>query len=58
MLNSMSSTGKFEERLVMFEEYANGGLNILQELLARAERQSLDVILDLIMEFEGVTAPR
>ena len=42
----------------MFEEYANGGLNILQELLARAERQSLDVILDLIMEFEGVTAPR
>lgn len=44
---------RFDERLVMFEEFANGGLHTIEELLARADRQSLDVILDLIMESEG-----
>lgn len=60
MISVMSSkdfkilaAGRFEERLLAFEEYANGGLNVLQELLARAERQSLDTVLDLIMESEG-----
>lgn len=51
------SPERFEERLLIFEEYANGGLQILEDLLARAERQSLDVVLDLIMESEGVTEP-
>jgi len=51
------SSGRFEERLLIFEEYANGGLQILEDLLARAERQSLDVVLDLIMESEGVMEP-
>jgi|ERR1700687_805103 len=49
--------GRFEERLLIFEEYANGGLHILQELVAKAERQFLDLVLDLIMESEGVTEP-
>src|ERR1035441_3584349 len=47
------SPGRFEERLLIFEEFANGGLHILNELVARAERQSLDLVLDLIMESEG-----
>jgi dnd system-associated protein 4 len=47
------SPGRFEERLLIFEEFANGGLHILNELVARAERQSLDLVLDLIMDSEG-----
>jgi dnd system-associated protein 4 len=47
------SAERFDERLVLFEEFANGGLHAIDELLARADRQSLDVILDLIMESEG-----
>jgi len=44
---------RFDERLVIFEEYANGGLRILEELLGRADRQSLDVVLDMVMEAEA-----
>lgn len=47
------SAERFGERLLMFEEFANGGLHVIEELLARADRQSLDIILDLIMESEG-----
>ena len=47
------SAERFDERLLVFEEFANGGLQILEERLARAERQSLDVVLELIMECEG-----
>jgi hypothetical protein len=45
--------GRFEERLLIFEEYANGGLHVLSELVARGERQCLDLVLDLIMDSEG-----
>ena len=47
------SAERFDERLLMFEEFANGGLRILDDLLARADRQCLDVVLDLVMESEG-----
>jgi hypothetical protein len=47
------SAERFDDRLVSFEEFANGGLRAIEELLATADRQSLDVILDLIMESEG-----
>jgi dnd system-associated protein 4 len=47
------SPGRFEERLLIFEEHANGGLHVLSELVARGERQSLDLVLDLTMDAEG-----
>jgi dnd system-associated protein 4 len=47
------SAERFDERLRLFEEFANGGLQILEEILARAERQSLDIVLELVMESEG-----
>lgn len=47
------SAERFQERLLLFEEFANGGLHILEERLARVERQSLDVVLELVMESEG-----
>lgn len=47
------SAERFDERLLAFEEFANGGLHILEERLARADRQSLDVVLELVMESEG-----
>ena len=52
------SHDRFGERLVTFEEYANGGLDILAEVLRRADRQSLDVVLDFIMDAEEVKEPR
>jgi dnd system-associated protein 4 len=47
------SPGRADDRLTTFEEYAYGGLQILQETLSRSHRPAVDVILDLIMEFES-----
>lgn len=41
----------FDERLKWFEEYANGGLEVLQQRLATSTQEPLDVILDLILSF-------
>src|SRR5262245_40328851 len=40
----------FEERLRIFEEYANGGLEILQERLSNSRRSAADAVHDLISE--------
>ncbi len=39
---------RFDERLEIFEEYANGGLEILRGMLASDPRPPVDVILGLI----------
>jgi dnd system-associated protein 4 len=41
---------RFEERLAIFEEYANGGLELLQSMLASDPRAPVDVILALIQK--------
>ncbi len=44
---------RIDERLTIFEEYANGGLEIIRERLANAPRPALDVVLDIILDHEG-----
>src|SRR5438874_2284392 len=39
---------RFEERLTIFEEYANGGLEILRALLDTEPRPAVDVVLELV----------
>lgn len=51
------STDTFEDRLTTFEEYANGGLEILEEHLSMSTRPPLDSILDLMLEFESPEVP-
>lgn len=41
---------RYDERLKVFEEYANGGLEVIHELLAHSSRPSLDVLVQLMME--------
>jgi dnd system-associated protein 4 len=41
---------RFDERLTIFEEYANGGLEIIRNLLAAEPRPAVDVILELIQK--------
>jgi dnd system-associated protein 4 len=46
------SDDRFDERLTIFEDYANGGLNALKEVLSRSTTPALDIVLDLIAEME------
>ncbi len=41
---------RFDERLEIFEKYANGGLEVLQALLANEPRPVVDVILELVQK--------
>jgi dnd system-associated protein 4 len=41
---------RFDERLEIFEEYANGGLEILRSLLASDPRAPVDVVLALVQK--------
>lgn len=42
------ASDRFDERLEIFEEYANGGLELLRGLLASDPRPPVDVILGLV----------
>lgn len=44
------SEERFDERLEIFERYANGGLEILRGLLANEPRPPVDVILELVQK--------
>lgn len=44
---------RIDERLTIFEEYANGGLEIIRERLANDPRPALDVVLDIVLDYEG-----
>jgi dnd system-associated protein 4 len=44
---------RVDDRLTIFEEYANGGLEIIRERLANDPRPPLDVILDIVLDHEG-----
>ena len=39
---------RFEERILVFEEYANGGLEVLQELVDSSPKRVVDIVRDLI----------
>lgn len=42
---------RFDERLTWFEEYANGGLAIIEQRLAASTQEPLDAILELVQSF-------
>jgi dnd system-associated protein 4 len=44
------SDDRFDERLEIFEQYANGGLEVLRGLLASEPRAAVDVILELVQK--------
>lgn len=46
------------DRLDIFEEYANGGLQIIQDRLAVNNRPPLQVLIDMALERESTTEPR
>ncbi len=41
---------RYDERLKVFEEYANGGLEVIHELLGHSSRPSLDILVQVMME--------
>lgn len=44
---------RVEDRILFFEEYANGGLEVLsEEIAARGARTPREVVLDLVLEAE------
>ena len=48
------SEGRFDDRIVIFEEYANGGLEILGELIDRTPQPLVDIIRDLVAQVEDI----
>jgi dnd system-associated protein 4 len=51
-MNILADDG-IDDRLTIFEEYANGGLEIIRERLANDPRPALDVVLDIVLDHEG-----
>lgn len=41
---------RFDDRIKIFEEYANGGLEVLRELLDQSHKPAVDVLRDLIVQ--------
>src|SRR5450759_4416050 len=52
------SSERFSEQLVIFEEFANGGLSVIQERLAASHRAPIEVLLELVQEAEAVPEPK
>lgn len=44
---------RIDDRMTIFEEYANGGLEVIRERLANDPRPALDVVLDIVLDHEG-----
>lgn len=44
------SEERFEERALMFEEYANGGLEVLRELVANSPKSVVDIVQQLVRQ--------
>src|SRR5947209_1766653 len=44
------ATERADDRVQIFEEYANGGLEIIRDRLAGSNRAPLDALLDLALE--------
>lgn len=47
---SILSNARFAERIVIFEEFANGGLEMLESMFEKSLKSSSDVIRDLVLE--------
>jgi dnd system-associated protein 4 len=47
---------RFDEKLRVFEQYANGGLQVLSELVEKSPKSPFDVITDLILEAQKTTS--
>lgn len=45
---------KFDEKLKAFEHYANGGLQILGELIDKSPKGPFDIIRDLILDARNI----
>lgn len=41
---------RFDEKLKVFEQYANGGLQLLSELVDKSPKSPFDIVTDLIQE--------
>lgn len=46
------ASDRADDRVQLFEEYANGGLEIVRDRIAGSQRAPLDTMLDLVLEFE------
>jgi dnd system-associated protein 4 len=49
---------RVDDRLTIFEEYANGGLEIINERLSAQHRPPLDTLLDLVFEYMETEAAK
>ncbi len=49
---------QFDERMAIFEEYANGGLEVLRGLLAAEPRPAVDVVLELVQKVSRTAEER
>jgi dnd system-associated protein 4 len=47
------SDARADDRVEIFEEYANGGLHVIAERMAADDRLPLEVLLDLVLERES-----
>jgi dnd system-associated protein 4 len=47
---------KFDDKLKVFEHYANGGLQILAELVEKSPKGPFDIIRDLILDARNITS--
>lgn len=54
-LGSLASE-QFDDRLTWFEEYANGGLALMEQKLATSTQEPLDTILELIHSYRAEPA--
>lgn len=48
------SENRFDDRIIIFEEYANGGLEILGELIDKTPQPLVDIVRDLVAQVEDI----
>jgi dnd system-associated protein 4 len=46
---------RFDDKLKVFEQYANGGLEILSQLIDKSPKTPFDVVRDLILEAQRIS---
>jgi hypothetical protein len=46
---------RFESKLKVFEQYANGGLEILSQLIDKSPKTPFDVVRDLVLETQRIS---
>jgi dnd system-associated protein 4 len=46
---------RFDDKLKVFEQYANGGLEILSQLIDKSPKTPFDVVRDLVLEAQRIS---